>query len=57
MSSAVMPNVTVAMVEFVGRYKLPEKVLTDFDRWFETRKAFRANARKSFVSFANQYAG
>lgn len=52
-----MPNITAPMVEFVTRYRLPETVLTDFDRWFETRKARGANAWKAFVSYANQYAG
>jgi hypothetical protein len=52
-----MQNVTAQMVEFVTRYRLPEQVLADFDRWFEARKAFRPNAWKSFVIYANQYAG
>lgn len=50
-----MPNVTPAMIEFVPRYKLPEKVLADFDRMFEERKRFGANAWRAFVSYANLY--
>ncbi|SAK97106.1 hypothetical protein AWB75_07080 [Caballeronia catudaia] len=57
MNAPAMPNVTAEMVEFVARYRLPERVLADFDRWFETRKALGADPWKSFVSYANQYAG
>lgn len=51
-----MQNVTPAMRKFVERYTLPEAVLADFDRWFESRKGFKANDWKAFVSYANTYA-